>query len=54
MKINIEQKKGHMGKYQRWEMIHLKRVMSSLKPKISMAAIAHGGGNQLLLRLLAS
>lgn len=28
--------------------------MNSLNPKITMAAIAHGGGNQLLFLLLAS
>lgn len=28
--------------------------MNSLNPKIKMAAIAQGGGSQLLLRLLAS
>ena len=33
---------------------YLKRVMNSLNPSTAKATIAHGGGNQLLLRLWAS
>ena len=33
---------------------YFKRSMNSLKPRTSIATIAHGGGNQLLLRLWAS
>jgi hypothetical protein len=34
--------------------MYLRSVINSLKPKTIKATIAHGGGNQLLLRLWAS
>ena len=34
--------------------MNLRSVINSLNPRIIKATIAHGGGNQLLLRLLAS
>jgi len=34
--------------------MHLRSVINSLNPRITKAAIAQGGGNQLLLRLFAS
>lgn len=33
---------------------YLKSIMNSLKPRTIITRIAHGGGNQLLLRLWAS
>lgn len=36
------------------DYMYLRSVINSLKPKTNKATIAHGGGNQLLLRLWAS
>jgi len=47
-----EPKQNQISQYMK--NMYLRSVINSLNPKITMAAMAHGGGNQLLLRLLAS